>query len=115
MSTEDEAEHEFRGTGGRQHFYRERDDPPNQVFQNLEERCKERLKGWERKSFEGKIQIEMEIAGYLRTMRDVLLQHGIELPGVDKFHSGGLKEVEGLYNREVLVGIIGDTRRLIAR
>ena len=101
--------------GGKGRTYRERDVPPNQVFQNLETRCAERLKGWDRKSFAEKIQIEMETAGYLRQMRDLLVQHGIKLPGVGRFSTTRLEELEGLHNREDLASLIEGTRDFVER
>ncbi len=95
--------------------YKERDVPPNQAFQNLEARCSERLRGWQKKSFEEKVQIDMEISSYLGIMKDLLLQHGIKLPRVNRLDTRGLKELEGLHDREVLAGMIDDTRSLIER
>ena len=112
MSLEEEAEQEFRGMGGRSWSYRERDEPPNQVVQNLERKIGEREKRWGSMSFEEKVQIELEISDYLRNAILMFRQLGIRLPS---FQRPDTVQLENFYQRGLIQGSIADTNTQIQR
>ncbi|MBI2546073.1 hypothetical protein HYV81_02740 [Candidatus Woesearchaeota archaeon] len=87
------AEGAFFGDDERSHHsYRERDEPPNQVFQNLEREIKNLMQEWRRKSFLDKVQASVSVSEYIIQTRDLLRQnHGVELPGVDDLDPSKLR------------------------
>lgn len=112
MGRLDDFDAEF---GDRSWHYNERDIPANQLFQNLESRIKERMRGWEQKSFEEKIQIEMELASYKENLRLWARANGVKLPNLDRIDASDLDKLEALHRRELLIGRIADTEGWIRR
>ncbi len=110
------SENEFFGLSDQRAMtYGERDVPANQWFHNLEEAIKKATSNWQSMSFEQKVQGSMGVATYLRSMRDLLKQHGIDLVGVDKLSPQGLNALESLHNRQVLETMVNDTIRFIEK
>ncbi|MBI2658693.1 hypothetical protein HYX05_01145 [Candidatus Woesearchaeota archaeon] len=109
---EEEAEHEFRGMGGRSWSYKERDVPANQLFQNLERKIGEREKRWGSMNFEEKVQLELEISDYLRNALLMFRQLGIRLPN---FQRPDTVQLENFYQRGLIQGSIADTETQIQR
>ena len=116
MGRDEAAENEFKGIGeGRSWSHVERDLPANQLFQNLELLIKERMKGWERRSFEEKVRIEMELTTYKENVRMWARANGAHMPNLEIVDVEYFNRLEGINAREKITESIRESKTYIQR